>query len=85
VHEDGTPPPSWTLEVDRDGWTLRAPDGAGLAATRATLTTLLRARAVGDPLTVRAQDGVAYATVVEALDGARSAGIRVVALTGADE
>jgi biopolymer transport protein ExbD len=81
--EDGPPSaPSWTLYVARDGWSLRAPDGATLEATRATLPTLLRAHAVAEPLIVRAADGVAYATVVSALDGARSAGIRVISLTG---
>lgn len=82
VNEDGPPAPSWTLYVARDGWTLRAPDGAALMATRATLATLLRAHAVADPLVVRAADGVAYATVVDALDRARSAGIRVISLAG---
>lgn len=81
----GPPAPSWTLYVARDGWSLRAPDGGSLAATRATLPALLRAHAVGDPLVVRAADGVAYATVVDALDRARSAGIRVISLTGDGE
>jgi biopolymer transport protein ExbD len=47
-----------------------------------TLATLLRAHAVLEPLVVRAGDGVAYATVVDALDRARSAGIRIISLTG---
>lgn len=84
--EDGPPPPpSWTLYVARDGWSLRAPDGAALAATHATLTNLLRAHSVGEPLVIRASDGVAYATVVDALDGARAAGIRVISLAGDGE
>ncbi|HEX9105127.1 MAG TPA: biopolymer transporter ExbD, partial [Polyangia bacterium] len=63
--EDARPAsPSWTMYVARDGWSLRAPDGAALAATRATLPALLRARAVAEPLVVRAGDAVAYATVV---------------------
>jgi biopolymer transport protein TolR len=76
--------PAWTLELARDGWTLRAPDGARLAATRATLPSLLRVHAVAEPLRVRAADGVAYATVIDAIDGARSADIRVVSLGGGD-
>ncbi|MGZ3408018.1 MAG: ExbD/TolR family protein [Polyangia bacterium] len=84
--EDGPPsPPAWTLYVAPDGWSLRAPDGAALTATRATLPGLLRAHAVGEPLVVRATDGVAYATVVAALDSARSAGIRVISLAGDGE
>ena len=85
TEEGPPPPPSWTLYVARDGWSLCAPDGAALVATRATLPVLLRAHAVGEPLVVRASDGVAYAAVVDALDGARSAGIRVISLAGDGE
>lgn len=85
ANEEGPPTTSWTLYVARDGWMLRAPDGASLAVTRATLATALRAHAVVDPLVVRATDGVAYATVIDALDRARAAGIRVISLAGDGE
>jgi biopolymer transport protein ExbD len=72
----------WTLYLTRDAWTLRAPDGATLAAERGTLASLLRGHGVHEPLQLRAADGVAYATLVEALDAARSAGIRAVSVRG---
>ena len=85
VNEDGPPkPPAWTLYIARDGWTLRSRDGAALAATRATLGSLLRAHAVADPLIVHAGDDVAYATVVDAVDRARTAGIVTVAFADLD-
>lgn len=74
--------PPWTLYIAPDSWTLRGPDGAMLAAAHGTLAGLLRAHAVAEPLVVRASDGVAYATVVDALDLARAAGIKTVSLTG---
>lgn len=83
VNEGAPPePPAWTLFVARDGWTLQARGGASLPATRATLASLLREHAVGEPLVVRAGDGVAYATVVDALDVSRAAGIHTIALSG---
>jgi biopolymer transport protein ExbD len=84
LHATPSAPP-WTLYIARDAWTLRAPDGAMRAAAHETLTGLLRAHAVAEPLVVRASDGVAYATVVDALDLARAAGIKTVSLAGADE
>jgi biopolymer transport protein TolR len=82
VNEDGPPkPPAWTLDLGREGWTLRGA-GVALPATRATLAALLREHAVGEPLVVHASDGVAYATVVDAIDLTRTAGIRTVALDG---
>jgi biopolymer transport protein ExbD len=74
----------WTLYVARDEWTLRAPDGGMHATGHGTLASLLRGNAVGDPLVVRATDDVAYATVVDALDLARAAGIKTVSLAGND-
>jgi biopolymer transport protein TolR len=85
AEEGPPPPPAWTLYVARDGWSLRAPDGAATVATRATLPSLLHEHAVGEPLIVRAADGVAYANVVDALDRARAAGIRVISLSGDEE
>ena len=35
-----------TLELERDGWTLRAPDGSRVPTTRASLPSLLRVRVV---------------------------------------
>lgn len=85
VNEDGPPPPpAWTLDIARDGWTLRSRDGTALVATRATLASLLRAHAVADPLIVHAGDDVAYATVVDAVDRARTAGIVTVAFADLD-
>jgi biopolymer transport protein TolR len=82
VNEDGPPkPPAWTLDLGREAWTLRG-EGVALPATRATLAALLREHAVGEPLVVHASDGVAYATVVDAIDLTRTAGIRTVALDG---
>jgi biopolymer transport protein ExbD len=77
--------PPWTLYVARDGWSLRAPDGATLAAAHETLAELLRAHAVAEPLVVRASDDVSYATLVDALDVARAAGIRTISLAGDGE
>jgi biopolymer transport protein ExbD len=83
VNEEGPPkPPAWTLYLARDGWTLRAAGGAALPAAHTTLASLLRAHAVAEPLVVRSADDVPYATVVDALDLARSAGIETVALDG---
>ena len=85
VNEDGPPvPPAWTLYLARDGWTLRSRAGEALAATRATLPSLLRAHAVAEPLVVHAADDVAYATVVDAVDRARTAGIVTVAFGDLD-
>jgi biopolymer transport protein TolR len=85
VNEDGPPkPPAWTLYLGREGWTLQG-QGATLPATRATLAALLREHAVVEPLVVHASDGVAYATVVDALDVSRSAGIGTIALRGDGE
>jgi biopolymer transport protein ExbD len=75
-------PPPWTLHLDPDGWTLRAPDGVRAAARPDELAAMLRARAVPEPLLVRAADGVPYATLVDALDRVRAAGVRVVSVSG---
>jgi len=82
VNEDRPPSPPWTLHVARDGWTLLAPDGSSLPAARVTLATLLRTRGVAESLIVRADDGVAYASVVDAVDRARGAGVRNVSVSG---
>ncbi len=76
------PSPLWTLYVTRDGWTLRQPDGAVLPAARATLPALLRAHAPVGPVVVRAADDVPYAVVIDAVDAARGAGVRMVSLAG---
>jgi biopolymer transport protein ExbD len=49
------------------------------------LATMLREHAVAEPLVVRTADDVSYATLVDALDVARAAGIRTVSLTGDGE
>jgi hypothetical protein len=66
----------------RDGWSLRAPDGALAPVAPATLTATLRARAVGEPLHVVAEDALPYATLVDALDRTRAAGVHDVLFRG---
>jgi biopolymer transport protein ExbD len=82
---EGAASPAWTLRIAPDGWTLRAPGGATSAAAHTTLAALLRANAVAEPLVVRATDKVSYATVIDALDVVRAAGIKTISLSGDDD
>src|SRR5262245_49900639 len=79
----GSPP--WTLRVARDGLTLQSPDGAAAVVPPAGLTAALRAHAVVEPLLVRAVDDLPYATLVDALDRVRAAGIDTISVSGDDD